>query len=136
MTHKGHKEDVTFEVCDLGKVNLIIGFMWLQKHNPEINWLTGEITFSRCPKECGISAPRKVNGFKYQPSVEEELEITERVEEFNRVIEGLKLVRRITPGKVPLEEEPDHNDYILELINHKVWSLQAKPEKKASEMVP
>ena len=37
MIHKGHKEDVTFEICDLGKVNLIIGFTWLQKHNPEIN---------------------------------------------------------------------------------------------------
>ena len=47
MIHKGHKEDVTFEICDLGKVNLIIGFTWLQKHNPKINWLTGEITFSR-----------------------------------------------------------------------------------------
>ena len=46
MIHKGHKEDVTFKICDLGKVNLIIGFTWLQKHNPEINWLTGEITFS------------------------------------------------------------------------------------------
>ena len=57
MIHKGHKEDVTFEICDLGKVNLIIGFTWLQKHNPEINWLTGEITFSRCPKECGMNVP-------------------------------------------------------------------------------
>ena len=82
-----------------------------------------------------MSAPQKVNGFKYQPSVEEESEITERVEEFNRVIEGLKLVRHITPGKAPLEEEPNQNDYILELINHKVRSLQTKPEKKASEMV-
>ena len=107
MIYKGHKEDVTFEICDLGKVNLIIGFTWLQKHNPEINWLTGEITFSHCPKECGMSAPRKVNGFKYQPSVEEESEIAERSAKFDEIIEGLKLVRRLTPGKAPLEEEPD-----------------------------
>ena len=83
-----------------------------------------------------MSAPRKVNGFKYQPSVEEESEITERVEEFNHVIEGLKLVRCITPGKAPLEEEPDRNEYILEMINRRVRSLQTKPEKKMSEMVP
>ena len=26
MSHKGHKEKATFEVCDLGKYPLIIGF--------------------------------------------------------------------------------------------------------------
>ena len=83
-----------------------------------------------------MSAPRKVNGFKYQPSVEEESEIAERVEEFNKVIEAMKLVRRITPDKVPLEIEREDNNYILGLINCKVRSLQIKPEKKVSEMVP
>ena len=46
MIHKGHKEKVTFEICNLGKVNLIIGYTWLKKHNPEINWNTGEIEFT------------------------------------------------------------------------------------------
>ena len=46
MIHKGHREKVTFEICDLGKVNLIIGYTWLKKHNPEINWNTGEIKFT------------------------------------------------------------------------------------------
>ena len=81
MIHKGHKEDVTFEICDLGKVNLMIGFTWLQKHNPEIDWLTGEITFSRCPKECGMRAPQKVKRFGYQPSFEEESENGECLED-------------------------------------------------------
>ena len=43
MIHKGHREKVTFEICDLGKINLIIGYTWLKKHNPEINWNTREI---------------------------------------------------------------------------------------------
>ena len=42
MIHKGHREKITFKICDLGKVNLIIGYTWLKKHNPEINWNTGE----------------------------------------------------------------------------------------------
>ena len=136
MTHKGHKEDVTFEICNLGKVNLIIGFTWLQKHNPEINWLTGEITFSRCPKECGMRAPQKVKRFGYQPSFEEESEDAEHLEEFNYITDALKTIRRLTPDKTSLEEESYDNEYILELINRKVRSLQTKPEKKASEMVP
>ena len=83
-----------------------------------------------------MSAPQKVNGFKYQPSFEEESENTERLEEFNYITDALKTIRHLTPDKTPLEEESYDNEYILELINHKVWSLQTKLEKKASEMVP
>ena len=136
MTHKGHKENVTFEICDLGKVNLILGFTWLEKHNLEINWFTGEITFSRCPKECGMRAPRKAEGFKYQPSFEEESENAERLEEFRYITDALQTIRRMNIDKTPLDEESYDNDYVLELINRKVRSLQVKLEKKLSEMVP
>jgi len=37
LSYQGHKECTVFEVCDLGKSNLIIGYTWLHKHNPEIN---------------------------------------------------------------------------------------------------
>jgi len=49
LSHKGHKEKVVFEVCNLGKSTVIIGYTWLQKHNPTINWKTGDIKFTRCP---------------------------------------------------------------------------------------
>ena len=26
---------------------------WLEYHNPEIDWRTGEIQITRCPEECG-----------------------------------------------------------------------------------
>ena len=54
MSYQGHKEKAVFEVCDLGKTNLIIGIKWLKKHNPAINWKTGEVKMSRCPKECNM----------------------------------------------------------------------------------
>lgn len=37
MKYQGHRERVTFEVCNLGKSAVIIGHSWLQKHNPEVN---------------------------------------------------------------------------------------------------
>lgn len=52
LTHKGHTEKVTFAVCDLGDKPAIIGHTWLSFHNPEINWRTGEVIFSRCPSKC------------------------------------------------------------------------------------
>ena len=54
MSHKGHKEKVVFEVCDLGKAMIIIGLPWLQKHNLEINQKTGEVKMTHCPPECNM----------------------------------------------------------------------------------
>ena len=54
LSHKGHKEKAVFEVCDLGKSTVIIGYTWLQKHNPTIDWKTGDIKFTRCPRECNV----------------------------------------------------------------------------------
>ena len=54
MSHKGHKEKAVFEVCELGKVMIIIGLPWLQKHNPEINWWMGEVKMTGCPLECNV----------------------------------------------------------------------------------
>ena len=77
MIHKGHREKVMFEICDLGKVNLIIGYTWLKKHNTEINWTTGEIDFMRCPAERNMAKPEKKKAtcktcaFKYKALVEE-----------------------------------------------------------------
>ena len=50
LSYQGHKECAVFEVCDLGKSNLIIGYTWLHKHNPEINWETGKVEMTRCPE--------------------------------------------------------------------------------------
>jgi hypothetical protein len=54
MSHRGHKERAVFEVCDLGKATLIVSHPWLRKHNPEINWKTGEVKLTCCPAECNV----------------------------------------------------------------------------------
>jgi len=75
LSHKGHKEKVVFKVCDLGKSTVIIGYTWLQKHNPTIDWKTGDIKFTRCPRECNVAIKKrkqkKALAFKYKASVEE-----------------------------------------------------------------
>lgn len=80
LSHKGHKEKAVFEVCDLGKATLIIGHPWLHKHNLEINWQTGEVRMTRCPRECNVficsakkdkKKKKLAEKWKYQPSIEE-----------------------------------------------------------------
>ena len=54
MSYRGHKERAVFEVCDLGKESIIVGLPWLRKHNPEVNWDTGEVKMTWCPQECNV----------------------------------------------------------------------------------
>ena len=38
MTYHGHSERILLAVTRLGKQSMILGFMWLRKHNPEIDF--------------------------------------------------------------------------------------------------
>ena len=121
MIHKGHREKVTFEICDLGKVNLIIGYTWLKKHNLEIDWTTGEIEFTRCPAECNMAKPekkktaRKARAFKYKASVEE-VDDDEEDEERTFFEEGSHLLRKLESDKIqlaPIQEELDPRHIVM-----------------------
>ena len=131
-----------FEICNLGKVNLIIGYTWLKKHNPEINWNTGEIEFTQCPAECNMAKPEKkkathkARAFKYKASVEEVDE--EEDEERAFFEEGSCLLRKLETDKTqlaPIQEELDPQ-HIYEIIDHQICSLEKKLEKTAVELVP
>jgi len=49
LRYWNHSERTLFDVTGLGKQKLILGHSWLRKHNPEIDWVTGEVKMSRCP---------------------------------------------------------------------------------------
>ena len=123
MSHKGHCEKAVFEVCDLGKSNIIIGFTWLKKHNPEINWKTGNVQFTRCPQECTITIreykKKHANAFKYRASIEE---VDDDVKESE------------IEDDVDVETEEDIYLWVLEYI-HTVDEC-VKVEKTVEEIVP
>jgi hypothetical protein len=48
----GHKENIDAVVTQLHPANMFLGYDWLTKHNPTINWENGTIKFTRCPLEC------------------------------------------------------------------------------------
>jgi len=57
--YKGHVERMRMDIYDLGKTEVILGMPWLQAHNPEINWETGEVKMTRCPPLCGGKSKTK-----------------------------------------------------------------------------
>ena len=52
LRYRKHSERTLFAVTSLGKQKLILGHSWLRKHNPEIDWVTGDVKMSRCPPRC------------------------------------------------------------------------------------
>jgi len=50
---KGHKEQMSIDVIGGQKWSVILGIPWLGRHNPKIDWKTGEVKMTRCPDECG-----------------------------------------------------------------------------------
>jgi len=51
--YKGHVERTEIDVIGGQKWGVILGMPWLEHHNPEINWKTGEVKMMRCLEECG-----------------------------------------------------------------------------------
>jgi len=57
--YKSHVERIRMDMCNLGKIDVILEMPWLQAHNPEINWKMGKVKMMRCPLLCGRSTKLK-----------------------------------------------------------------------------
>ena len=49
MFFKGHMERARMDVCNLGKMELILGMPWLAVYNLEIDWEKEEVKMTCCP---------------------------------------------------------------------------------------
>ena len=49
-----HTEALSFQLTRLGHFQLVLGFPWLQRHNPRIDWSKGVLTFDSplCTSTC------------------------------------------------------------------------------------
>jgi hypothetical protein len=54
MTIRGHSKMLTFDVAPLGKHNIVLGLLWLQQHDPIMQWSSGKLTFTLdyCERHC------------------------------------------------------------------------------------
>ena len=52
MNYQGHSERILLAVTQLGKQSIILGYTWLRKHNPEIDFNSGKVKMSRCSPRC------------------------------------------------------------------------------------
>ena len=72
LYYQGHVERTEIDVIGGQKWSVIIGMPWLARHNPEVNWRTGEVKMMRCPKECGKQWRPKQRKSGWEKQKEEE----------------------------------------------------------------
>ena len=81
--YKGHVERTEIDVIGVQKWSVILGMLWLARHNPEIDWKTGKVKITRCPEECGKQwrLVQEKLGWKKQKKEERKEEVEKRKEE-------------------------------------------------------
>ena len=116
---QGHHKKITAEVTDLGKNSFILGFSWLKRHNPDIDWTKGTVKMTCCPWHCHMLQPKSA----FLASLEkEEYDIQYQVHETIRALE--------VQQKKPKEKTPE------ELVPKEYHKFLKAFLKKESECMP
>ncbi|KAG5718720.1 putative E3 ubiquitin-protein ligase makorin-1 [Termitomyces sp. T112] len=69
LYYQNHMEHAMFAITSLGRQDMILGFTWLHKHNPKVDWTKVEVTMSRCSWKCSACAIE--DRAKHQAQVQE-----------------------------------------------------------------
>ena len=102
IEHKKFRE--WFHVTGLGKQKIILGFPWLNKHNPIINWKKGEIKWQPLKIDWrGLLEKGQRIRIEQQPKVGEIVGKEETKNHTNNLIEG------------------DKNTILIELLEETTW---------------
>ena len=81
--YKGYVERTEIDVIGGQKWGVILGILWLERYNLEIDWKTGEVKMTRCPEECGRQwrSVQGKSGWKKQKEEETKEEVERKREE-------------------------------------------------------
>src|SRR5882757_191634 len=104
-----HWEDMDFGIMELEGHDIFLGYDWLQHHNPEINWKTGAIRFSRCPNICdGLERFRRSN-------ISMDIKISKQLSKKERNW------KEIVPGAYHTFPEVFEDKIFENLPEHQIW---------------
>jgi len=130
---KGHKERTLINVIGGQKWSVILGMPWLERHNPKIDWKTGEVKMTRCPDEY---EKKWKTGRQTKPGWKKQEEKEEKKERRKLTIEEVRMIERIMEEKE--EEEEDLIELMVtdEMVPKQFHKYLKVFEKKNSERMP
>ena len=120
-------ERTEIDVIGGQKWGVILGMPWLEHHNPEIDWKTGEVKMTRCPEECGRQwrPVQEKSGWEKQKEEEAKEEAEKKKEEKKKKKKNQKKGKMVEVRKVAEEWE--------------IWDEEeeaAKLEAEVKKLVP
>ena len=124
--YKSYIERIRIDMCDLRRTDIILGILWLQAYNLEINWETEKVKMTRYP-------------LLYRRNTK--LEKEQKVKKEKRVVmlEEEKIVRQIIDNKKNWEREKeieaDHRK-IKEMVLRKSLKQRKVFRKVKSKRIP
>ena len=130
---KRHKEKTSIDVMGGQKWSVILGMPWLRRHNPEIDWRTGEVKMMRCPDKYG---KKWKMGRQTKPEWKKQEEREEKKERRRPTIEEEKIVVRIVEEKKNEEEDLIELRATEEMVPQRFYKYLKVFEKKNSERMP
>jgi hypothetical protein len=101
--------------------DIFLGFDWLMEHNPEINWKTGGIQFSRCPSQC-----KEMESFR-RSNISMDIKITEHLAKESK--EWKEIVPTAYHEFTKAFEEGQHQQNRRRLISSCKRSIDQKSRK-------
>ena len=145
-----HKETLEVAVIDLDGTNIFLGYDWLVKHNPEVNWKNGTIKLTRCPEHCTMKhediqfKTRKTKKMETRDTmIQNKGEIGKELDKMNP--EDLpEYIRPFTYlfnkkkfEKLPEKQEWDHEinliDEVPKELNAKAYTMTLKEEEALNQ---
>jgi len=90
LTIFGKRRNTRLFVTGLRKQKIILGFPWLNEHNPEINWKTGEFSWRNSEKEKPrlMKINRKPTDNSTRLSLQKKEETTDNLTPMSKNIDG------------------------------------------------
>jgi hypothetical protein len=144
-----HRESIRLLVTGLGKARIFIGYDWLFKHNPEINWRDQVIKFSRCPSECNMKGTETSEGVQKEEALEEGesilmVDFTEQIDLRVKGTQAQQMAEEANREKEQMTEDAvpeQYREYIKvfakesfdRLPEKRLWdhAIELKPDSKA-----
>jgi len=131
MSIRDHEELIQLSVTNIGNHNIFLGYNWLQKHNPSVNWKESSISLDKCYQWC-----RKIQVLK------EPKEIKEEKTEESSVKEGEKLLfinmkeEAWRKNELSIKKE-ETVDQFKEVVSKEYWGFRETVfDKKMFDQLP
>ena len=130
-----HKESIRLSVTKLSSSNIFLGYDWLSRHNPEIDWEKGTLDFTRCADDaqCILVKPPVL-----------ERKVQSRLVKVGGVRHAVRRVEVRNVGADEPRKWPEYLDKYADVFSekgferlpqHRSWdhAIELKPDFKPSE---